>query len=156
MLVKLRTSKGQIGKKVRSCVAHSGLPWSCGQFFSLKKGLPSFRQKREASWTCLVQIGEVRQQLVEAHRQCSQQQATVVHLHDQLLTARKQLQVLQCNSLLAVRSSGRNSCCFIPCMTVVIARDCHFVCVCDSLQMVDTLRLSSLQALHCSADLIDT
>ena len=40
-----------------------------------------------------VQVGDVRQQLVEAHRRCSEQQGTIVQLHAQLLASRQHLQV---------------------------------------------------------------
>lgn len=40
----------------------------------------------------LSQIGEVRQQVVEAHRRCSDQQATIVQLHQRLLDSQQDLQ----------------------------------------------------------------
>ncbi|DBA86560.1 TPA: hypothetical protein ACH3X1_005040 [Trebouxia sp. C0004] len=40
----------------------------------------------------LSQIGEVRQQVVEAHRRCSDQQATIVQLHQRLLHSQQDLQ----------------------------------------------------------------
>ena len=39
-----------------------------------------------------LQIGEVRQQVVEAHRRCSDQQATIVQLHQRLLDSQQDLQ----------------------------------------------------------------
>jgi hypothetical protein len=39
-----------------------------------------------------LQIGEVRQQVVEAHRRCSDQQATNVQLHQRLLDSQQDLQ----------------------------------------------------------------
>ena len=41
-----------------------------------------------------LQIGEVRQQLMEAHRRCSDQQATIAQLHGRLLSVYQELQVL--------------------------------------------------------------
>ena len=41
----------------------------------------------------LVQVGDVRQQLIEAHQRCSEQQATIVQLHAELLASRQHLQV---------------------------------------------------------------
>ncbi|DBA93485.1 TPA: hypothetical protein ACH3X3_013584 [Trebouxia sp. C0006] len=40
----------------------------------------------------LSQIGEVRQQVVEAHRRCTDQQATIVQLHQRLLDSQQNLQ----------------------------------------------------------------
>lgn len=39
-----------------------------------------------------LQIGEVRQQVVEAHRRCTDQQATIVQLHQRLLDSQQNLQ----------------------------------------------------------------
>ena len=39
-----------------------------------------------------LQIGEVRQQVVEAHRRCTDQQATIVQLHQRLLDSQQHLQ----------------------------------------------------------------
>ena len=40
-----------------------------------------------------VQVGELRQQLVEAQQHCSQQQATIMQLHEKLVSSLHQLQV---------------------------------------------------------------
>lgn len=81
------------------------------QLHSLECDLTAVKQERDAAvtglkalQTCdekircslhvgLSQVGDVRQQLIEAHRRCSEQQATIVQLHAHLLSSQQHLQV---------------------------------------------------------------
>lgn len=80
------------------------------QLHSLQSDLTAVKQERDAALTglkalqmcdeksrCtlhvgLSQVGDVRQQLIEAHRRCSEQQGTIVQLHAQLLSSHQHLQ----------------------------------------------------------------
>ncbi|KAL3145052.1 hypothetical protein ABBQ32_003541 [Trebouxia sp. C0010 RCD-2024] len=80
------------------------------QLHSLESDLTAVKQERDAAvtglkalQTCeeksrcslhvgLSQVGDVRQQLIEAQRQCSEQQGTIVQLHVHLLSSQKHLQ----------------------------------------------------------------
>ena len=57
--------------------------------------LPLYDLDLSHEWAVIawwLQIGEVRQQVVEAHRRCSDQQATIVQLHQRLLDSQQDLQ----------------------------------------------------------------
>ena len=75
------------------------------------------------------QVGDVRQQLIEAHQRCSEQQATIVQLHAQLLSSHQHRQVccptptclLGCNDPNVSRHHGWMHTCKICCV-------CHSTC----------------------------